>query len=190
MVLTSDVKEGMILQIEQKLFRILEVVRHAGSGQMHGFVELKLKDVRFGHVTGKHFKQADKLEVVELTKKQMDFLYSDQESCYFMDPQTFEQIGMRKKTVGHIEKFFTEGMKIGIELLGEEPISILFPKVVELKIASTGPGIRDGQDNTMKPAMLENGMEIMVPQFIETGDKVRVETEKAKYVERVTVKRM
>jgi elongation factor P len=75
-------------------------------------------------------------------------------------------------------------------LLGEEAVSIQFPKIVELKVSSTGPGIRDGQDNTMKPAILENGVEILVPQFIETGDKVRVETEKVKYLERVTIKRM
>jgi elongation factor P len=190
MILVSDVKEGAALKLDEKLYKVLEIVRHAGSGQMHGFVELKLKDIRFGHVADRRFKQTDKLEDVDLTKRQMDYLYSDAEACYFMDPDNFEQVGVPKKAVGHIEKFLKEGMKISVELLGEEAVSIQFPKIVELKVAATGTGIRDGQDNTMKPATLENGMEVLVPQFVETGDKVRVDTEKVKYVDRVTIKRV
>jgi len=190
MVLVSDVKEGAALQIDGKLYKVQEVVRHAGSGQMHGFVELKLKDIRFGHFADRRFKQTDKLENVELTKRQMDYLYSDAQACYFMDPDNFEQVGVPKESVGHTEKFLKEGMKISVELLREEAVSIQFPKIVELKIASTGPGIRDGQDNTMKPATLDNGMEVLVPQFVESGDKVRVDTEKVKYVDRVTIKRV
>lgn len=190
MILASEVKEGAALQLDGKLYKVLEVVRHAGSGQMHGFVELKLKDVRFGHFADKRCKQTDKLEDVVLTRRQMDYLYSDAEACYFMDPDSFEQVAVPKKSVGHIEKFLKEGMKISVELLGEEAVSIQFPKIVELKIAATGSGIRDGQDNTMKPATLENGLEILVPQFVETGDRVRVDTEKVKYVDRVTIKRV
>lgn len=190
MVLVSDIKEGMALNIDGKLYKVIEVVRHAGSGQMHGFIELKLKDIRFGHFADKRFKSTDKLEDVELTKKQMDYIYSDHEASYFMDPVTFEQVGVPKSAVGHIEKFLTEGMKISVELIGGEAVSVQFPKIVEIKIASTGEGIREGQDNTMKPATLENGVEILVPQFVITGDLVRVDTEKVKYVERVPTKRM
>ena len=190
MILVSDVKEGAALQLDGKLYKVLETVRHAGSGQMHGFVELKLKDIRFGHVADRRFKQTDKLEDVELTKRQMHYLYSGAEACYFMDPDNFEQVGVPKKSVGHIERFLKEGMKISVEMLGEQAVSIQFPKIVELKISATGTGIRDGQDNTMKPATLENGMEVLVPQFVETGDKVRVDTEKVKYVDRVTIKRV
>jgi elongation factor P len=190
MVLAQDVKEGMALHIDEKLYKVLEVVRHAGSGQMHGFIELKLKDIRFGHFADRRFKHADKLDYVELSKRQMDFLYTDAEACYFMDPQSFEQVGVPKGAIGHLEKFMNEGMKITVELLGEEAVSVQFPKVVELKIASTGTGIRGGQDNTMKPAVLDNGVEILVPQFVETGDAVRVDTEKVKYIDRVPLKRI
>ncbi len=81
-------------------------------------------------------------------------------------------------------------MRVTVELLGEEAVSIQFPKVVEVTVTLTGPGIREGQDNTMRPATLENRLEILVPQFVETGEVVRVDTEKTKYVERVTVKRV
>jgi elongation factor P len=121
----------------------------------------------------------------------MNYLYSDNEAGYFMDPESFEQVSIPKEAIGTVEKFMTEGMKITVELLGEEPVTVQFPKVVELKIASTGPGIRGGHDvSTMKPATLENGLEILVPQFVEISDVVRVDTEKVKYVDRVTVKKM
>ena len=190
MMLASEVKEGSAIQLDGKLYKILEVVHHAGSGQMHGFIELKLKDVRFGHFADRHFKHTDKLDDVELTKRPMEYLYHDGERCFYMDPETYEQVSLPKTAIGSIEKFLKEGTRVTIELLGEEAISIQFPKVVELKVKSTGPGIRGGQDNTLKSATLENGVEIMVPQFIETGDAVRVDPEKMKYVDRVTIKRM
>jgi elongation factor P len=190
MILATELKEGMTLNVDNKVYRVLEIVRHAGAGQTHGFIEMKLRDIRFGHLADKHVKQTDKLEEVEIARRQMDYLYADAESCYFMDPVTYEQVSVSNAAVGHIKKFLAEGAKVSVEMLGEEAISIQFPKIVELKIASTGPGIRDGQDNTMKPATLENGIEILVPQFVETGDKVRVDTEKVKYVDRVTIKRV
>ena len=191
MVLASDVKEGIALHLDGKIWKVLEVVHHAGSGQMHGFIELKLHDVRFGHFGDKRFKHADHLEEVELRKRQMEYLYSDSEACYFMDPATFEQVSIPKTAIGATERFMKEGMKITVELLGEEALTVQFPKILELKIASTGPGIRGGGDNTtLKPATLENGIEILVPQFVETGDAVRVDTEKVKYVDRVMVKKI
>ncbi len=190
MVLASDVKEGTAIQIDGRLYKVLEVVRHAGTGQMHGFIELKLKDLRFGHFADKRFKSSDKLESVELNKRQMDFIYSDHESCYFMDPDTFAQVGIPKAAIGSSEKFLKEGTKATVELLGEEAVTVVFPKIVELKVASTGPGVRDGQDNTLKPAVLENGLEVRVPQFVVTGDTVRVDTEKLKYVDRLITKKI
>jgi elongation factor P len=190
MILASEIKAGSAVQLDGKLYKVLEVVRHSGSGQMHGFIELKLHDVRFGHFADRRFKHSDKLDDVELRKRQMDFLYSDAEQCYFMDPETFEQVGIPLASVGHVAKFMKEGMRITVELLNDEAVSVQFPKLVELKVASTGPGIRGEHDNTMKPAVLENGIEVMVPQFLETGDSVRVDTEKAKYVDRVAVKRL
>lgn len=190
MILVSETKEGTAIQLDGKIYKVLEVVRHAGSGQMHGFIELKLKDLRFGHFADRRFRATEKLEDVELTKRPMDFLYHDAENFYFMDPETFVQVPVATSAVGAIAKFLKEGARVTVEMLEEEALSIQFPKVVELKVAMTGPGIREGQDNTLKPATLENGIEIMVPQFIETGDAVRVDTEKVKYVDRVPLRKM
>ena len=188
MILASDVKAGMALNLDGKLYKVLDVVRHTGSGQMHGFIELRLKDVLFGHFADKRFKHSDRLEEIELTKRQMEFLYSDTSSCYFMDPETFDQVAIPRSAIGDVEKYMKEGMKLTVELHGEEAVSVQFAKVVELKVTQTGPGIRGGQDNTLKTALLENGIEVLVPQFVETGDTVRVDTDKAKYIDRVPVK--
>ncbi len=190
MVIASDIRAGMVLNFEGRLHKVLEVVRHAGAGQAHGFLELKLKDIKFGHFSDRHCKLTDKFEEAEIIKRQMDFLYSDAERFYFMDAESFEQVGVPRTAIGTVEKFLREGTRATVELFGEEAISLQFPKVLELRISSTGPGIREGQDTTMKPATLENGIELLVPQFIETGDIVRIDTEKIKYVERVGAKKM
>jgi elongation factor P len=190
MILVSEIKPHTVIDFDGKLYRVLDVVRHAGSGQFQGFLELKLQDMRTQHVVEKRFKSTDKLNEVELSKRQMQYLYNDGETFYVMDPETFEQVGIPKSVIGTIEKFLKENTLLTVELVGEEAISVHFPKIVELKVAMTGPGIREGQDNTMKPATLENGVEILVPQFVETGDVVRVDTEKVKYVERIASKRV
>ncbi len=190
MILVSELKAGSTIRLDNKLWRVLEIIRHAGSGQMQGFIELKLKDLEFGHFTDRRFKTTDKVEEVELKKKQMEYIYSTDEECVFMDPETYEQAGLSKNAIGKLEKFLSEGFRVTVELLNETPVAVQFPKIIEVKVASTGPGIKEAQDNTMKPAILENGLEILVPQFIETGDKIRVDTEKFKYIDRVTIKRI
>jgi len=189
MILASDIKAGMAIRLDGKPYKVLEVVRHTGSGQMHGFIELKLKDITYGHFADRHVKHADRLEDVELTKRHMQYLYSDSDAGVFMDTETFEQVRVSKIGMGSAEKFLEEGMKVVVELLEGQAIALDFPKVVEMKVDRTGPGVRGGQESTMKTAVLTNGMEILVPQFVETGDLVRVDTEKLKYVDRVVLKK-
>jgi len=190
MTLASEIKEGTALILDGKLYKVLEVVHHAGSGQMHGFIELKLKDIRFGHLADRRFKQSDRFEVVDLTKRFMNYIYSDTGACYFMDPETYNQVPIPKSAIGEREKFLSEGTTATVELLGEEAVSIQLPKIMILKVSATGPGIREGQDNTMKPATLDNNLELLVPQFIVSGDLIEVDTEKIKYVNRVVKKSM
>lgn len=189
MIIASDIKAGMAIRLEGKLYKILEVVRHTGSGQMHGFIELKLKDIQFGHFADRHVKQADRLEEVGLSKRRMQYLYSDNDASVFMDLQTFDQVRVPRAGMGVAEKFLTEGMELPVELLDDQAISVEFPKVVDIRVKQTGPGFHSGQETAMKPAILENGVEVLVPHFVETGDLVRVETEKAKYLERITTRK-
>jgi elongation factor P len=190
MILASDVKAGMAIRLDGKPFKILEAVPHRGSGQMHGFLELKLKDMLFGHFADRHFKPSDKLEDVALSKRPMQYLYSDSEGCVFMDLDSFEQVTLSRDGVGNVERFLEEGMHVSVDILEGQAVSLDFPKFVEIKVEQTGPGVHGGQDSTMKPAILKNGIEILVPHFVETGDLIRVETEKGKYVDRVTARKL
>ena len=189
MILASEIRAGIALSIDDRLYRVLEVVHHSGTGQMAGFVLLKLQDVRTSRLSERRMKPTDKLEDVTLAKRQMEYIYHDDESFYFMDPGTYEQYSIPKIAIGPIEKFLKEGMKVTVEMLGEEALALQFLKVVDLKVALTAPGIRGEQESAMKTATLENGMEIFVSQFVQVGEIVRVDTEKGKYVDRVTLKK-
>lgn len=189
MLLVTELKAGSTIRLEEKLYRVLEVVRHAGTGQMQGFMELKLKELPSGHITDKRVKMNEKIEEVELSKRYMEYIYTSGDELIFMDSENYEQVPVHKTKIETDERFLKEGIKVTVELLNDQPILIQFPKIIELKIASTGTGRREGSDNTLKPATLENGIEILVPQFIEPGEIVRIDTEKLKYIDRVTIKR-
>ena len=190
MIATTDVKAGMALRLEGKLYKVLEAKRHSGSGQMHGFIELKLRDIEFGHVVDRHIRQGDRLEEINLSKRRMQYLYSDGDACVFMDLQTFDQVSVPKGGLGGAEKFLVEGVELPVELIDDRPIAVEVPKVVDIRVKQTGPGVHGGGDATMKAAVLENDVEILVPHFVETGDMVRVETDRAKYIERVGGRKM
>jgi elongation factor P len=190
MQLVSDLKPGVVVDIEQKRYRVLEVVRHAGAGQAHGFIEMKLRDMQTGHVAEKHFKPTEKVTVTVPVRKQMEYLYRDTDNFYVMDPESFEQVAVPAAVIGPISVFLVEGTQLSVELLEGEPLAVQYPRIAELSVLTTGPGIRGGQDSTYKPATLENGIEILVPQFVESGERVRVDTETLKFVERVPLKKL
>ncbi len=185
MVSVSEIKKGTALRVDGRICKVLDVIRSAGNGEREVFIELKLKDIRHGQITDKRYKHTEKLEPVELIERQMEHLYHDSDNYVFMDPCSYTQVSVPRVAVRSGSKFLREGSMVVVEMVGEEPIGIEIPKIVELKIAKTGPLIGGGPENTMKPAMLENGTEILVPQFIVTGDVIEVDTEESKYLDRV-----
>jgi elongation factor P len=191
MMFASDVKDGAVLSMNDGLHKVTEVIHHSGTGQMHGFILLKTKNVRTGHIHEQRFKSSDRLSDITLSKRQVDYIYHDDDTYYFMDPQTFEQFGVPRVSVGaNIGRFLREGLRVTVELLENEALTVEFPKTVELKVSLTSSGIREAQDNTMKPATLENGIEILVPQFVHVGDLVRVDVESGRYIDRVPLKKI
>ena len=115
----------------------------------------------------------------------MEFLFSDADSATFMDPNSFEQQSIPLQAIGAAEKFLKPEMMIPVEFYTGQPVSIVFPQTVDLKVERTAEPIHQQQDNTYKTAKLENGMEVMVPHFIRTGELVRIEVATGKYVDRV-----
>ena len=145
----------------------------------------RLKDVLKGTTKELRFRPEERLEETSLDKQEMQFLYSDADSATFMNPQTFDQVSIPLETIGPGHTFLKAEMSVPIEFYNGRPVNVLLPETVELAVETTVPPVHQQQDNVFKSATLENGMEVMVPQFIAQGEVVRIEVATGKYVERL-----
>jgi elongation factor P len=187
MILASELHQGMAIRFEDQIYKVLEVEAKAGAAKMTGVVKTKLLNVRNGHVLEPHFRPGERLEELELERRVMEFLYAEGDSCTFMHPETFEQIEIATAVVGPVLHFLQAGTEVPVNLFAGEPISIVFPDAVEVRVATTAPASHSPQDNAVKEATLENGLEVRVPLFVAPGDFVRVEVKTGRYLERARV---
>jgi elongation factor P len=185
MVIASQLRAGTVLEVGGEIFRVIESTYHIGQGKMPGSVHAKLQSVRKGTFKELRFRPEEKLEDVQLVKQQMEYLFSDADSATFMHPASFEQYSLPLDSIGPARNFLKAGMEIPVEFYEGQPVSLALPAVMEIKVETTSEPVHQQQDNTYKPAVLENGMEISVPQFIRPGEIVRVEVATGKYLERV-----
>jgi elongation factor P len=185
MIPASALKTGMILQFEKNLYKVLSTEYHMGGGKMGGLVHVKLKDLRSGLFLEKKFKPDERVGSVELDRKTMEFIYKDTDGYYMMDLDTYDQIPLDPHLLETFDPFLQPNMRLSVEFLEGEPVNVLFPEWVELQVVSTPPGLSTLQDEVYKSATLSNGMEVLVPQFIKTGDVVKVNVSSKKYMERV-----
>ncbi len=185
MILGGDLKSGVVLRYEGGLFKVISSEYHAGGGKMGGVVHARLRNVESGTLKEHRFRPDERLENVELARVIMGFLYQDGDDFIFMNPETFEQLPVPKQVIGPAEKFLKPEMQIPVEFFEGRPVSLAFPPFVELRVTTTAQPVHSQQDNVMKTATLENGMEALVPQFIKVGEDVRIEVETGRYLERV-----
>lgn len=185
MILASELKTGVVLFLEGELYKVLSSEHHVGGGKMGGVTHAKLKNLQMGTLWERRFRPDEKLENVSLDRVTLEYLYQDGDDFYFMNPETFEQMPVSKHVIGAVERFLQPEMRIPVEFFEGRPVNIVFPPTVDLRVATTAQPIHTQQDNTLKPATLENRMEILVPQFIKPGETVRVEVETGKYRERI-----
>lgn len=185
MVIASQLRPGMVVKVGEDILKVIESTFHVGQGKMPGSVHAKLQSVRKRTFKELRFRPEERLEDVPLLKQEMEFLYSDADSATFMNPETFDQVSIPLEAIGAAEKFLKPEMKIPVEFHEGEPVSIVFPGVVEVKVETTAQPVHQQQDNTYKAATLENGLEVMVPHFIRPGEIVRIEVATGKYMDRV-----
>jgi elongation factor P len=185
MIIASQLRPGAVLKFGEDLLKVIESTFHIGQGKMPGSVHTKLRNIRKGTFKELRWRPEERLEDVQLEKRDMEFLYSDADSVTFMDPTTFDQVSVPLESIGAAEKYLKPEMRVPVEFYGGEPVSIIFPAMVEVKVETTAPAAHQQQDNTFKYATLENGVETMVPQFIKPGEVVRIEVATGKYVDRV-----
>jgi len=187
MITAADLRAGMVVRLDAELYRLISAEYHAGGGQFGGMMYAKGKNLRTNNIKEWRLHPQTKIEDVLLERQEMEYLYTDGDDFYFMNPDTFEQISLPKEAIGHREPFLQPNMRIPVEMFEGHPVNVVFPEVVELKVVSAPPGLREHDVSTYKTVVLENGMEVLVPQFIKEGEVVRIDVETGKYLERVKI---
>ncbi|MGB3770300.1 MAG: elongation factor P [Rhodococcus sp. (in: high G+C Gram-positive bacteria)] len=185
MASTSDFKNGLVLNIETQLWSIIEF-QHVKPGKGPAFVRTKLKNVTSGKVVDKTFNAGVKVETATVDRRDMTYLYHDGTDYVFMDGDTFDQISVAEATIGEVARFLLENMSVQVAMHEGLPLYVELPVTVELVVQHTDPGLQgDRSTGGTKPATLETGAEISVPLFINTGDKLKVDSRDGNYLGRV-----
>lgn len=181
---TNDIKNGMTLELDDGLFQIVEF-QHVKPGKGHAFVRTTLRNVRSGSVVDRTFRAGEKVERAIIDKRDMQFLYRDAEDYVFMDSSTYDQMNVAPTTLGDATNYLVENATAILNMYGDEVVGVELPAAVELNIAETEPGIQgDRVSGARKPATLETGLVIQVPLFVNTGERVRVDTRTGEYITR------
>ncbi len=185
MVNAGELKPGVIINREGKLYKVIEAETKARTAQFSSYTHLKLQDLKTGHIHELRVSPDEKMDDVEIEAMEMEYSYTDGQNFYFIHPETFEIIELPSHSIGDFKNFLKEGVKLTVQMYEGNPVGVFIPEYVELKVVTTGEGIRGDTDSTWKSAILENGMEILVPQFIKEGDIVKVSTKTKQYLERL-----
>ena len=184
MVSSNDFKNGMTILYDGKIYKIMEFM-HVKTGKGGAFVRTKLRNLRTGAVIDYTFNAAEKVEKAVIDKVLMQYLYDDGQSLVFMDNETYEQIELPYSLVEYEKQFLRENQNVNIEKYGSEIIGILLPDKVTLKVVECDPASKgSASSNQMKDAVLETGMTIKVPLFIESGEDIIISTDTGKYSSR------
>jgi elongation factor P len=177
-------KKGMLIKINQDLFRVLEL-QHVTPGNLRGFVRVKFRNIRTGTLSDQKLRSEDFVERATLDEREMQYLYRDGDAFHFMDTSTYEQLHIDAEALGDNVNYLIPDALIKVEFYGSEPVGIELPQTVDLVVEETAPGIKGATaSNQIKPARLETGLVVNVPPFVNNGDKVRVNTETGEYLSR------
>jgi len=182
---TNDLKNGMTLNIDGNLMSVVEF-QHVKPGKGGAFVRTRLKNVRTGRVLDKTFRAAEPVEVAILEKRAMQYLYRDETGFHFMDTETYEQSAVDVGAVGDAANWMVDGSTPYVTFYEGTAIGVELPASVELAVTGTEPGIKgDRVSGATKPATVETGSVVQVPLFVETGDRIKVDTRSGAYLTRV-----
>ena len=184
-VSTNDLKNGMTLDLPEGLFSVVEF-QHVKPGKGGAFVRTKLKNVRTGAVLDRTYRADEKLEQAIVDKREMQYLYQDGEHYVFMDNTTYDQMHVDSSALGSAASYLKEGDSAVLQMYKNEIVGVDLPAAVELSVTNTEPGVQgDRVSGARKPATLETGLVVQVPLFVNTGDRVKVDTRSGEYMTRV-----
>ena len=182
---TTDFRNGFCMLIDGDIFSIAEF-QHVKPGKGGAFVRTKLKNMHTGAVLDRTFRSGDKVDEVRLEKREMQYLYSEADLYYFMDLDTYEQMGIASGIVGQAANLLRESENAYVLIARDAAIGVDLPNFVLLEVTHTEPGVKgDTATGATKPATLETGYQVQVPLFVNQGDKLKIDTRTGEYVERV-----
>ena len=185
MATTSNIKNGSVIFHKNKRMKVVEFL-HVKPGKGPAFVRTKLKDISTGKVIDETFNSGVKLEFLKIEAKVMQYLYSDTDSHFFMDNQTFEQVSVLDNIIGKNVDFLKDGMNVDLLFDGSEILDIRLPAHVNLKVVETEPGIKGNTaTGATKPAKVETGYLVQVPLFVVESDILKIDTRSGEYIERL-----
>jgi elongation factor P len=185
MVAALDLRAGIAVRIDGALYKVIEVTHNAGQGKLGGVTHAKLRHLETDTTRERRFRADEPVEDITPERQPLQFLYKDDRLSYFMHPETFEQVDIDNRRLGRATSFLTEGTIVPIEFVDGRPAAMVFPDVVEMKVADTAPPADvAGGTNIWNDATLDNGLRLMVPPFIAAGETIRVDVERGTYVKR------
>tara|TARA_B100000614_G_scaffold74488_1_gene66524 strand:+ start:531 stop:1091 length:561 start_codon:yes stop_codon:yes gene_type:complete len=181
----GEIRVGMLLEYKNDLWQVLKT-QHVKPGKGGAFAQVEMKSVNKNTKLNERFRSSENVEKASLEEIAFNFLYSDDNNYFFMEPKSFEQIEIKKDIIGEKGKLLTENLKVSVSFYNEKPITIELPNQVQCEVVTTDVALK-GQtvSSSYKPATLDNGLNIQVPPFIESGDKIIVDTRSLEYVKKI-----
>lgn len=181
----NQMRSGMVIIHDNELYSVFSIT-HRTPGNLRAFVQAKIRNLRTGGMIEYRFRSDDRIERAMLDENEMEFLYRDGDVYYFMNTENYEQTQLNSDSLGDAVQYLIPNLKIKVEFYEGKPVSVELPQTVDLEVADTEPGIKGASvSNVTKSATMETGLVVLVPPFIEKGEKIRVETTEGKYLERV-----
>ena len=184
-LLGNEIKPGMIIDHNNDLWEVVKT-QHVKPGKGGAFNQVELKSVNKDTKRNERFRSSDNVERVILEEKKFNFLFEDDNNCYFMDQKTFEQISINKKKIGEKTKLLKENLEVTINFFEDNPLSVKLPISIKFKVMNTDIALK-GQtvSSSYKPAIINNNLKILVPPFIENGDEIVIDSRNLEYIKKV-----
>ena len=181
----NEIKTGMLIEHNNDLWEVLKT-QHVKPGKGGAFNQVEMKSINKNTKLNERFRSSDNVERAIVEEVEYNFLYEDKGEFHFIDNKSFEQIALRKEIMGDKSKFLKEGLEVKIGIYNEQPIKLDLPNQIECKIEATDAAIK-GQTaaSSYKPAILENGISVQVPPFVESGDAIIVDTRTIEYIKKI-----
>ena len=180
----SEIRVGMLIEYKNDLWQVLKT-QHVKPGKGGAFAQVEMKSVNKNTKLNERFRSSESVEKASLDETKFNYLYDDETDYHFMNPKSYEQINIKKNVIGDKGKMLTENLEVSISFYNEEPLMVELPNQVTCTVETTDAALK-GQtvSSSYKPATLENGINIQVPPFIESGDKIIVDTRTMEYIKK------